>query len=599
MAVDQLNSVGLPSSGVRGYSQEFFVADTNYGGFWTFTSNNNNVGGSIQNVFKGICYGNGKFVAVGSISTPAPVIAFSTDGATWSTATTGLSGTSTLYAVTYAAGVFVAVGASVCYTSTDGVAWTSRTIPAGNYHYITYFNSLFITAAGGAASTTLAVTSPDGINWTSRTLPSSQRWAGLANNGTTCVVVAGGTKDGTGVQTTAAAYTTDGVTWTAATMPQSRYWSGVAYGNGFFVAVNQDNNGSSNYLSNATSPDGITWTGGALGSLPDVKPKSGLSAYPNIVFVNGKFFLCSFSTRFGAYSSDGSTSWTAYPLVPYPNVGAEFNTYDMADNGSGLGVAACARGYLPSTSATAQQTWTCPLDVTQVQVFAVGGGGAGGHIPSSVGSGGGGGGGAVVTRVLQVTPGATYNINIGAGGQAVRAGSGGNGGATQFIHADSGLVLVQALGGGGGGVAGSAGSNGGCGGGGGSGLASQQGAGGGGGALGPGQSWVPGSSTATGVNRGGLGTQGGGGGNGQSNATGSNIGGDGGLAVNGYGGGGGGSGSSQMGSMSGANAGRGGSNGGPNYNALPFWGGGGGGSNAQSWPGGYGGCGYLRLDWWA
>ena len=64
---------------------------------------------------------------------------------------------------------------------------------------------------------------------------------------------------------------------------------------------------------------------------------------------------------------------------------------------------------------TANGTFTVPTGVTAVEVVAVGGGGGGGG-GNRTAAGGGGAGGQVVRRQVNVTPGTTYNIQIGAGG---------------------------------------------------------------------------------------------------------------------------------------------------------------------------------------
>ena len=64
---------------------------------------------------------------------------------------------------------------------------------------------------------------------------------------------------------------------------------------------------------------------------------------------------------------------------------------------------------------TANGTFTVPTGVTAIEVVAVGGGGGGGG-GNDVSAGGGGGGGQVVQRQVNVTPGTTYNIAVGAGG---------------------------------------------------------------------------------------------------------------------------------------------------------------------------------------
>ncbi len=100
--------------------------------------------------------------------------------------------------------------------------------------------------------------------------------------------------------------------------------------------------------------------------------------------------------------------------------------------------------YLPRMdSFYADGTWVCPPGVVRVFVTAVAGGGGGGGGHSSVGNtyyGGGGGGGECRTRYpINVVPGTSYTITIGAGGAAGASGgsptSGGDGGSTSFASA--------------------------------------------------------------------------------------------------------------------------------------------------------------------
>jgi hypothetical protein len=111
---------------------------------------------------------------------------------------------------------------------------------------------------------------------------------------------------------------------------------------------------------------------------------------------------------------------------------------------------------------TASGNWTAPDGVTHVLVELWGaGGGGGGYFVTSFGqSGGGGGGGAYSRTVISVTPGATYNIVVGAPGTAgidyeglppIQS-PGGNGGNSAFIDS-SNTTLVFAGGGGGGAAA--------------------------------------------------------------------------------------------------------------------------------------------------
>jgi hypothetical protein len=60
-------------------------------------------------------------------------------------------------------------------------------------------------------------------------------------------------------------------------------------------------------------------------------------------------------------------------------------------------------------------SWTAPANVTTVEYLIVGGGGGGGGA-FDTGSGGGGGGGLVLSGTLNVVPGNTYSVVVGAGG---------------------------------------------------------------------------------------------------------------------------------------------------------------------------------------
>ena len=115
--------------------------------------------------------GGNVFAAVTVASTTA---ASSTDGITWTLRT--MPASAIWYAATYGNGVFVAVAnsASTSASSTDGITWTLRTMPASTYWYSTvYGNGVFVAVANG---TNTAASSTDGITWTLRTLPASGSW---------------------------------------------------------------------------------------------------------------------------------------------------------------------------------------------------------------------------------------------------------------------------------------------------------------------------------------------------------------------------------------------------------------------------------------
>ncbi|HET9554903.1 MAG TPA: hypothetical protein VFP50_18200 [Anaeromyxobacteraceae bacterium] len=232
-------------------------------------------------------------------------------------------------------GLSVAVGYGACSTSPDGVTWTSRTMPAGNYTGVTFGASLYC-AAGSAG----AATSPDGITWTARTSPA---FGALVWSGTQFV--------GVGV-TSACATSPDGITWTARTgtlnSPSSVAWNGSIY-----VAVSQ-NYGTDSAAMAMSSPDGITWTARTIGI-------GGYSshAYYEVAWTGTKFvavgFVQSGATVYPGYatSTDGIT-WSAAAAITTAQTGA---ATALALNGGTVVAAWTAGGNFVSAINSGGSSW--------------------------------------------------------------------------------------------------------------------------------------------------------------------------------------------------------------------------------------------------
>jgi hypothetical protein len=87
-------------------------------------------------------------------------------------------------------------------------------------------------------------------------------------------------------------------------------------------------------------------------------------------------------------------------------------------------------------------TWLCPAGVTQVFVQCWGGGGSGAS-GGSGGNGGGGGGSEFAAGYVNVTPGNTYNLWVGAGGAATSSTDhNGNAGASSWFTGDSSVTIT-------------------------------------------------------------------------------------------------------------------------------------------------------------
>lgn len=192
-----------------------------------------------------VTFGAGKFVAVadddptvGSGATAGYRVMYSEDGVTWQFTHAGpttQSRTNAWRGVTYGNGKFVAVsetgdGNQAMY-SYDGINWLSGTTPAGSQEWsgVCYANGLFVAVA--QTGDIRVMTSIDGITWThvERT-PNITRWLRVRyGNG---VFVAFGFSGTEGKIITSR----DGFVWTERTAPDQS-WSDGAYGKGIHVTI--------------------------------------------------------------------------------------------------------------------------------------------------------------------------------------------------------------------------------------------------------------------------------------------------------------------------------------------------------------------------
>lgn len=127
-----------------------------------FTRSGNIPGNSGAYDLKSIAYGNGKYVAVAT----ADYLFYSSDGITWTQATTPLGGNNgggRVTSVCFGNGKFVVSGLNdKVITSTDGINWT--TVATGKaLGVISYVNNKWF-GSGYPGSTQFV--SDDGVNWT-------------------------------------------------------------------------------------------------------------------------------------------------------------------------------------------------------------------------------------------------------------------------------------------------------------------------------------------------------------------------------------------------------------------------------------------------
>ena len=247
-----------------------------------------------------MAYGNGRYVAV---SYDSGLIAYSTNGTTWTQASTQVK----LNTVAYDGEKFVALGNSVAYYSTNGSSWTKGSVSG----VTTLFRRIAIgddgmVAIGYGNWTTLIAFSTDGKSWKSAEELSDIYAAGLVfghdqyGNGVYAAVGMARTGSAPAVY-----YSTDGKNWNKGTInnPTSLGLLGdckAAYGNGVFVAVGGCNDMSGSGYIAARSTDGSHWS---------AKKVSGGSA-------NDSFDSIGFKNLFVVFDND-NYAWTSVDGVDW------------------------------------------------------------------------------------------------------------------------------------------------------------------------------------------------------------------------------------------------------------------------------------------
>jgi len=121
--------------------------------------------------FHSVCFGGGKFVAVGR----AGAIAISTNGTDWTKISPGPR--SSLHSIAYGKHKFVAVGdEGAILRSSDGIRWKSADVTELRLRGIAFGNGAFV-AVGYEG---LVLTSTDGWNWMAQNVHSKDRLQSIA-----------------------------------------------------------------------------------------------------------------------------------------------------------------------------------------------------------------------------------------------------------------------------------------------------------------------------------------------------------------------------------------------------------------------------------
>jgi Uncharacterized protein related to plant photosystem II stability/assembly factor len=300
-----------------GSIQGLAMTSTN-GTDWTAQSANTN------KAFYGLAFGNGKFVAVGS----SGIVMTSTDGASWQPRNSGTS--AHLYGVRYNNDRFVAVGASgAIISSTDGVTWNSHNTGTTNkWEATAYGNGVHVVVGYRSASPgtlTRSAASPTLSNWDVRDTGTSMYLSGVAFGlGRFAACGYNGT-----MQTS-----TNGVDWEAATSPAGTWLYNATFANNTFVAVGENGvirvstngtvwstvrNGSGQVLEGAAFGNN-TWVavghdGLILQSSPVTTQNGGTLTLTDATCLNGQFSFKFNGTPGQSYVIEASTNLTSWSTL--------------------------------------------------------------------------------------------------------------------------------------------------------------------------------------------------------------------------------------------------------------------------------------------
>jgi len=170
----------------------------------------------------GVCYGNGKFVAVGEYDDEDSYILTSTDGITWTEQSNPGDQYNNLYDICYGNGKFVACGGNgVILVSTDGSSWTKYFTPKYSYLQGICYSSekgLYVAVGNSDTYDAYIITSTDGINWTERSNPKAKNLQHVCYDSDLGMFVAVGNNDGSDAYILTS---TDGITWTERSNPKN------------------------------------------------------------------------------------------------------------------------------------------------------------------------------------------------------------------------------------------------------------------------------------------------------------------------------------------------------------------------------------------
>jgi hypothetical protein len=127
----------------------------------------------VSGPWAGVTAGTDKFVGITYQSEGLAQIVYSANGEGWTSTT--ISQQRDWRDIKFGNGVYIAVAYGTVFArSTNGISWTTITVPNANWSSVDYLNGKWVVISNGSTSTLYS--DDDGVTWQTASLPVSAQW---------------------------------------------------------------------------------------------------------------------------------------------------------------------------------------------------------------------------------------------------------------------------------------------------------------------------------------------------------------------------------------------------------------------------------------
>lgn len=261
----------------------------------------------IRGTYKDILYAGGRFIAVGQDAGGVSHVSVSNDGSTWTDHAFGTG--QEIDNVGYGNGTYLLTG-MVAATSTDAITWQvhSLSIAGPSLFPPAYANGVFVImdSQGG-----FYYSQDQGATWAKSPYSETVGYVALlVSNGSQFLLLGwGGFESGCSSACGFLVTSSDGVNW-----QQQPYFSGPRGLSGAFLGISgfvgYGLNEPSGMMQAYTSPDGLSWTPGALMSGEDQQDFTGINFAHQFIAAGSRYLMADSDAPMTLQQSANFTTWT-------------------------------------------------------------------------------------------------------------------------------------------------------------------------------------------------------------------------------------------------------------------------------------------------